>query len=199
MTGAVAAGRIGPNAILQPVALLDAQIGPWAAAAIAAAAMQSDRYVPPADLVDEHAVARLHALVRRSLGWDAGSALLAEAGVRTADYLLRHRIPRPVQWGLRALPRRWALAALAGAMARHAWTFAGSGRFVFHGGDAPVFEIDACPLCRGEAASAAACTYYTGVFERLLRVLVDREASVREVACQSLGDASCRFLVEWPG
>jgi len=194
--GAAYPGRIGPNAILQPVELLSGRLGPDAAAQLAAAAVGEPRYVAPEHLVDERAVARLHALVVEALGPETGYALLAEAGARTAAYLLQHRIPRPVQGILRLLPRRAALHVLAAAMARHAWTFAGSGRFRFLPGAAPAFEIADSPLCRGRSKQGPACSFYAGVFDGLVRALVARDARVHEIACRAAGDEACRFGIE---
>jgi hypothetical protein len=60
---------------------------------------------------------------------EVAAEVARSAGRRTADYLLAHRIPKPVQALLKALPARLAARVLLSAIARHAWTFAGSGVF----------------------------------------------------------------------
>jgi bacteriochlorophyll 4-vinyl reductase len=54
-------------------------------------------------LIDEAPVARLHQAMRAEVP-DLAPALAFEAGVRTADYILAHRIPRPVQAVLKRCP-----------------------------------------------------------------------------------------------
>ena len=56
----------------------------------------------------------------------------AKPAPRTGDYLLAHRIPKPVQALLKRLPAPLAARVLLAAITRHAWTFAGSGRFEAH-------------------------------------------------------------------
>jgi hypothetical protein len=64
------------------------------------------------------------ARLRRQAG-----AILAKAGQGTADYILAHRIPGPAKALIRALPAPLGARLLTAAIARHAWTFTGSGRF----------------------------------------------------------------------
>src|SRR6056297_836771 len=148
-----APGRIGPNAVLQLLPVLDAAEPGLAVRMLAAAGLDG----PPSDagLMDEGPAAALHRTVRRARP-DA-DALLARAGRGTADYILAHRIPGPAQAMLRALPGPVAAPLLARAIARHAWTFAGSGRFRIAGRAPPVFELAGNPLIAGEAAEAPLC------------------------------------------
>jgi divinyl protochlorophyllide a 8-vinyl-reductase len=155
---------------------------------------------PPAAMVDEGEVIRLHLALRDALGDATAEALGQEAGRRTADYLLAHRIPRPVQWLLRALPARLAAALLLRAIRRHAWTFAGSGRFsATAAGSRVVLSLANNPLCRGLTLDEPGCRYYAGTFERLFQVLVHRQARVVETCCEACGASHCRFEVDWPG
>lgn len=119
--------RIGPNAIHQLVDVLDRREGREVRDRLCAAA---GIVPPPADagMWPEAEAAALHRTVREAVP-DRAGALLDEAGAATGDYILSHRIPRLAQWALRALPRGIAARLLARAIAAHAWTFAGSGRF----------------------------------------------------------------------
>jgi divinyl protochlorophyllide a 8-vinyl-reductase len=151
-------------------------------------------------MVDEEDVRRLHAVLRERLGAPAAREVAQAAGTATADYLLAHRIPRPLQTVLHRLPARWAARVMLAAITRNAWTFVGSGRFAASagGGARPVtLEIRANPLCRDLRADAPACDYYAATFERLFARLVHPRAQVREVACEACGDAACRFEIRW--
>ena len=192
------AARIGPNAVTRVAEALRAEFGPDGARGVFAAAGLA-RYLdaPPERMVDEAEVALLHRRLRESLGTAGARRIGREAGLRTGDYLLAHRIPRPVQWLLRALPAPLAARVLLSAIGRHAWTFAGSGRFrVLHGTPLLLF-IEGNPLCRGVSADEPLCDFYAATFERLFRVLVHREATVREIACEATGAPACVFEVSW--
>jgi divinyl protochlorophyllide a 8-vinyl-reductase len=193
-----AAARIGPNAITRVAEVMRERFGPGGADAVFSGAGIA-RYLdsPPERMVDEADVARLHRRLREALGIDEARRVGREAGLRTGDYLLAHRIPRPVQWLLRGLPAALAARVLLGAIARHAWTFAGSGRFrVLHGRPLLLF-IERNPLCRDVRAEQPLCDFYAATFERLFRVLVHRGSGVREVACESMGAPACVFEVRW--
>ncbi len=128
----LAGARIGPNAITRVAEALRSQRGEAATQqlfAVAGLSHHLDR--PPERMVAEADVIALHAALRQLPGW---RLIARDAGQRTAGYLLAHRIPRPVRLLLRLLPARLAAQLLAGAIARHAWTFAGSGRFAVHAG-----------------------------------------------------------------
>lgn len=192
-----AAGRIGPNAITRVADALRASGGEaLARREFAAAGLSGYLATPPAAMVDEEEVVRLHRVLRTDLG--AGSIAIARAaGIATADYLLEHRIPHAFQLLLRVLPRRLAGRLLLTAIARHAWTFTGSGRFRIIAGAALGFEITDSPLSRVAREAQPACDYYAATFERLFRCLVCPEAAVVETACQAVGAAACRFSIGW--
>jgi divinyl protochlorophyllide a 8-vinyl-reductase len=143
-------------------------------------------------LMPEGPAARLHQAVRRALP-DQAPAILAEAGRRTADYILAHRIPRPAQVLLQALPRPLATRALTAAIRRHAWTFAGSGRFAAIGPGQ--FAIAANPVVAGERSDRPLCHWHAAVFEHLFRTLVDDRLRSAETSCCACGDPTCRFVV----
>ncbi|MFA8385210.1 MAG: bacteriochlorophyll 4-vinyl reductase [Pelagibaca sp.] len=181
---------IGPNAILQLLAPLDRAFGPARTAQLLAEAGLRD--VPDGTrMIPETDAAQLHQLLRRKAP-DLAAELAAEAGRGTADYILAHRIPKPVQTLLKLLPARLAARVLSAAIAKHAWTFAGSGTFRVV---SPwCFEIAQNPIVRGETSATPLCHWHAAVFERLYRVLVHPAATCRETACCASSAAGlCRF------
>jgi len=198
MSAAPGAARIGPNAITQVAGALERALGQAPTQALMRSAGLGEYLrAPPRQMVDEREVIALHTILRERLQPRTAGAIAREAGERTGDYLLAHRIPRPVQRVLRLLPARWASRVLLRAITRHAWTFAGSGHFRARAGRPVVIEIGDCPICRGAHASAALCGYYTATFARLYRELVHPRAQVRESACIATGSAACRFEIDW--
>ncbi len=187
--GPRATGLIGPNAVLQLVPVIERAGGrdlrDRLLAAAGIAEMPSE-----AGLMPEMPAARLHRALREVTP-DLAPALSREAGRRTAGYILRHRIPAPAQWLLRALPAPLAAPLLARAIERHAWTFAGSGRFRRDG--ATGFEIADNPMVAGEVSDRPLCHWHAAVFETLYRRLVSPAATCREVACCAAGSPVCRF------
>jgi divinyl protochlorophyllide a 8-vinyl-reductase len=195
MTAATpAVSRIGPNAILQVVAAMEAHGGESEAATLLLDATGRALDDLPHEMVDEREVQLLMRELVTRYGRDEAQVVMHDAGVRTADYLLANRIPRPVQRLIRALPRRLGLRVLLLAIGRHAWTFAGSGQFeVDWSTPWPELVFDDCTLCRLIRESDTVCAYYSGTFERLFRVLIAPGAAVREIACTAMGAPSCRF------
>ncbi|NNU81945.1 bacteriochlorophyll 4-vinyl reductase [Halovulum dunhuangense] len=181
-------GRIGPNAVLQLLPGMEARLGRRRTARLLRAAGYP---APPSDaaMIDEAGVARLHAVLRATLGAEA-SPLLAEAGRRTASYVMAHRIPAPARGLLRALPGPLAAPLLARAIARHAWTFAGSGRFDILGHAPLTFEIAANPLATGPR-----CIWHESVFSTLFQSLAGRSYHAVETECRGLGAPACRFEI----
>jgi divinyl protochlorophyllide a 8-vinyl-reductase len=195
--GPGAGGLIGPNALTQLLPLLERAGGAELRERLLARAGVT-ALPDMGGLIDEAPVARLHRAVREALP-EAAPALAFEAGVRTADYILAHRIPGAVQAVLKPLPAGLAGPVLTRAIARNAWTFAGSGRFEVARSWPAVFLIHDNPVVRGERAEAPLCHWHAGVFERLFRVLVSDRARVREVACCACGAPACRFEVRAGG
>lgn len=194
--------RIGPNAITQVVGVVRDRLGAAAMAEILdSAGLRQYSAALPSAMVDEAEVAALHAAV-----WThtpaLASGLLFEAGMRTGDYLLAYRIPRLAQRVLRVIPPAWSAELLAQAIARHAYTFAGSGRFSHPRGAPFRFWIHDGPLVRHPQAGP--CDFYRGTFTRIFRQLVHRGAVVVETACQRAtqpGNAQahqyCEFMIQW--
>ncbi|MGE0311675.1 MAG: bacteriochlorophyll 4-vinyl reductase [Lautropia sp.] len=190
--------RIGPNAITRVAEALDRSAGHALTSALfARAGLTAHLARPPTTMVDEADACRLHGLLRSELGDRAGAAIAREAGSATADYLLAHRIPPLFQRLLKRLPAALASRLLLFAIARHAWTFAGSGRFDARAGMPVLLSIRGNPLCRGQHGDHPVCDYYAATFERLFRVLVDPDTRVTEIACEACGGDACRFALHW--
>jgi divinyl protochlorophyllide a 8-vinyl-reductase len=192
------AARIGPNAITRLADAMRADVGEAGTIGLfARAGLAAYLDHPPQEMVDEEEVARLHRTLRSILDPARAARVSHDAGVRTANYLLARRIPKPVQALLHLLPAALASRLLLKAITRNAWTFAGSGRFRALAGRPVRLEIAGNPLCRGERSTIPVCDYYSAVFERLYRVLVHPRARVVETACEAKGDDACRFEVHW--
>jgi divinyl protochlorophyllide a 8-vinyl-reductase len=191
---AVGSGRIGPNAILQLVTVLETEIGTAQTARMLALSGIAARPDPAMGLIDEAPVARLHQRLRQDLP-DAAARLARAAGARTGDYILAHRIPSPAQWGLRHLPASLSARLLSRAVARHAWTFCGSGEFrVLHTAP-PVFAIVDNPVVRGERSGRPLCHWHAAVFETLFQALCGPGWRAVETQCCAQGAASCQFAL----
>lgn len=198
MNAAVPSGRIGPNAITRVAEALQHRLGAAIAAELFALAGLT-RYLaqPPQQMVDEAEARQLHLTLRSALGARVAAEVSREAGVATAEYLLAHRIPTPVQALLRLLPAALACRLLLAAIRGHAWTFAGSGHFEARAGRPALLTIRDNPLCRGQASDEPVCDYYAATFEHLFRRLVHRDTQVTELSCEARGDDACRFELRW--
>jgi divinyl protochlorophyllide a 8-vinyl-reductase len=191
-------GRIGPNAITRMAEAMRNSIGDQHARSIFAAAGLQDRLDhPPQAMVPEREVTLLHRATRDALGAAHATQLARRAGMLTGQYLLAHRIPKPMQWLLRALPAPIAARLLVRAIARHAWTFAGSGRFSARPGHPLVLEVAGGPIALAGPAEQPVCDFYTATFGTLFRALVNAEAQVVETQCTAMGATSCLFEVRW--
>lgn len=198
MTTSEPVARIGPNAIIQMGEALRVHVGPERTAGVfVRAGLSAYLSAAPEQMVDENEVIALHAVLRRELDPTTFRTVSQEAGHRTADYLLAHRIPKPAQRLLRWLPPPLASRALLAAIRRHAWTFTGSGRFEATAGHPTVVSIADCPICRGVRAARPLCDYYRATFERLFAVLVAPHARALETQCQATGAAACVFEIRW--
>jgi divinyl protochlorophyllide a 8-vinyl-reductase len=196
---ALHAGRIGPNAITRVAEVLPAWLAPAAARELfRSAGLVHYLEHPPQQMVDEAEVQALHAALRERLGAASAREVAAAAGRRTADYLLAHRIPKPLQRVLSVLPPRLSARVLLAAITRNAWTFVGSGTFAARVGRRVELTVRDNPLCRGVASDVPACDFYAATFERLFQVLVHARTQVTERACEACGDDCCRFEVDWP-
>jgi divinyl protochlorophyllide a 8-vinyl-reductase len=189
--------RIGPNAVLQLVETLRAHGESALAGRVFERAGQGewlDR--PPETMVPQDAVLRVHAALWDLLPLEEARSHAREAGLRTGDYLLAHRIPAPAQRLLRLLPASLAARVLCRAIAAHAWTFVGSGGFACDFRRGLRLTIGHNPLALRHSAEPD-CVWHAAVFERLFRTLVHPHTTVREVACTALGDPACVFELRW--
>lgn len=196
LTGVADTGaRIGPNAILQLQTLLDLEIGPdlrralYHRAGIVAPS-------PDAGMLPEDDVAHLHHALRLFLP-DRAASLSRRAGRAVGDYILAHRIPKPVQALMRLLPAPLAQRMLTKAIARHAWTFAGSGRFSVLSQRPLMLSIARNPLVALDESATPQCQWHAGVFERLFGHLVRPGVTVTETRCCACGAPDCRFELTW--
>lgn len=189
---AVSTARIGPNAVLQHLPVLDAMIGEKLRGALL---FRADVVEPSPDagMLPEDDVARLHHAVRLFLP-DRAAEIQRAAGLATGEYILANRIPRAAQLLIRALPAWAGARVLTAAIAKHAWTFAGSGAFSVTSRNPLVFRIGQNPLAIGPATGPI-CDWHTAVFERLFRALVWPQAVVTELECSATGADGCLFQI----
>lgn len=187
-----ATGRIGPNAVTRLAEALDGDPA-LRIAVFRRAGCLYHLAAPPTEMVDERDVSALHEALQALAGEDRAEAVSRKAGRLTADYLLAYRIPRPAQRLLRLLPTALGLRFLVRAIARHAWTFTGSGRFSYSFEPGLVMQIENSPVARLVSTNRTACSYYAAVFERVFSVALGIKGKVRETHCVACGKPSCRF------
>ncbi len=192
-TALTAPAKIGPNAAIQLFAAIEAARGADAARTVAQAADCEDWLDhPPTEMVSEIPVIRLFRTLEALFPEDA-PAIEADAGRRTADYIIANRIPAFARVILKLLPARLAGPMLARAIERHAWTFCGSGTVTVHAGPPCRFEIADNPLTSGVRAERPACVWHAAVFTRLFQTLVHPKVGFREEACCASQAAGCVF------
>lgn len=168
---------IGPNAVLQTVAAMEARLGRAETRAILddaqiAALPSGEAMIPEVQALRLHRWLALHEPI--------GSFGIAEdAGARTADYIIAHRIPRPAVWLLRHLPAMLAAPLLMAAIRQHAWTFIGAGQFAAQG--AWRFTIDRTCADDAVVPPDSLFHWYAAVFTRLYRKLVDPDCTCRVI------------------
>ncbi len=166
---------IGPNAVLKAVEVMEERLGHAETAAILADA-QLARLPSGEHMIPEIEALRLHRWL--ALHDPMGAFVIAEeAGARTADYIIAHRIPAPAVWLLRHLPSGLAAPMLMAAIRKHAWTFVGAGRFA--PADAWHFTIDRAAADDGLPVPESLFLWYAAVFTRLYRALVAADCACR--------------------
>ena len=159
---------IGPNAVLKAVEVMEERLGHAETAAILADA-QIERLPSGEHMIPEIEALRLHRWL--ALHDPMGAFVVAEeAGARTADYIIAHRIPRAVVWLLRHLPAMLAAPLLMAAIRKHAWTFVGAGAFAARGSWA--FTIDRSDAADTVPPPGSLFHWYAAVFTSLYRQLV---------------------------
>ena len=196
MSHAAHTGRIGPNAVIRLAEALDALESKAVTKKLFIAAnLENYVHALPQSMVPEDDVTILHRRLRSDLGAGRAASVSWIAGLRTADYLLANRIPKPVQRLLKVLPRRLSAFILLKAIGAHAWTFAGTSRFSWTMGRPLTLTFEDCPLCRADHTAEPCCSYYAATFERLFRELINADTAVRETACMATGAPACRFEI----
>jgi len=191
-------GRIGPNAVTRLAEALTARDGADRCRTIfATAGLAHHLDTPPTAMVDEDDVARLHRALIDGLGADEAAEVSWEAGRLTGLYLLGNRIPRVAQVALRRLPRPLAARILLKAIARHAWTFAGSGTFAYGFDPGLWLRLEGSPVCRRLRTASPACHYFAASFETVFAAMLGPNLRVVETECEATGAAACVFHVAW--
>jgi divinyl protochlorophyllide a 8-vinyl-reductase len=168
---------IGPNAVLQTVAVMEERLGHAETVAILDDA-QITRLPSGAHMIPEIEALRLHRWL--AMHDPVGAwAIAEEAGARTADYIIAHRIPRVAGWLLRHLPARAAAPLLMAAIGKHAWTFVGGGAFL--PADAWHFTIDRSPARDCLPPPESLFAWYAAVFTQLYREMVADDCTCRMI------------------
>lgn len=192
-------GRIGPNAVLQVFNALEEAYGAQEATRLAKrAGLAHHREQAPAAMVDERDVVALHKTVRTTMANHKGDQILWRAGEKTADYILANRIPKPVQVMLRALPAKPASRLLLKAIAKNAWTFAGSGTFGFTTGKPATLTLTDCPACHEVYRSGERCLYYAATFQGLFQALAHPDAHIEDDLSPTTNGRVRKFVLDWP-
>ncbi len=183
--------RIGPNAVIQLAAALRARFGKGGGRQVFAVAGHLPLFhQPPQEMVEEATAAALYRALFAVLPAEIAADVAADAGTRTANYVLANRIPMMAQRLLKTMPVTLAGPLLLKAIARNAWTFAGSGQVRTEScGRHFAVEIAANPM------AMPGCAWHQAVFQRLFAVLVAPEITVRHPRCCHEGARSCRFEI----
>lgn len=185
---------MGPNAVIQLAAALEARKGAdMADRVFAVAGLALYRHHPPEGMIPQSEAVAAHHAAFGLLNPQEAEAVAFDAGLRTGDYLLSHRIPAWVQPVLRRLPARLSARLLMRAIRANAWTFAGSGKVstrLLPSGAAQI-AIAANPLATDP------CAWHRGVFQRLFERLVSPLAYCVETACVLTDAPACCFEISW--
>ncbi len=178
-------GRIGPNAVLQLIEAVDAQMGRAMTEKVFNIG-GCGHYLahPPKTMVDEGEVASLNHALFQVLDLKRAQALAQDAGRRTADYVIANRIPRIVRILLSLMPPKIASAMLLRSIAKHAWTFVGSGELRINRG---AIEVADNPI------AMPGCPWHQAVFQRMFERLVSNQCLIQETTCCARGAPVCRF------
>lgn len=188
----VTVGKIGPNSVIQLGETVIERLGREAARALYRHAQIPHLLDDPPDkMIEESVPAALFKSLWQVFPGEA-KRLADEAGQRTADYIIAHRIPGFAQKILRFCPKSWGARLLLKSIKQNAWTFAGSGQCDIKLGRTFLISIRDNPLAMPE------CAWHRAVLERLFDRLVAKGADVRHVACCSKGAKACRFEIALP-
>jgi divinyl protochlorophyllide a 8-vinyl-reductase len=195
---ATMAGRVGPNAITRMAeALVELGGDAMCRRVFTRAGLVHHLAEPPHAMVPEEDVSALNHALFEELPPRPAASVAAEAGRLTGDYLLANRIPAFAQTLLPLLPRPLAGRLLARAIARHAWTFAGSGEFSYGWDQGLRLYLKRSPVCRNLSRHEPSCHYLTATFQRVFGAMLGPGVAVDEVACSASGSPVCIFAVTW--
>ena len=186
-----APGMIGPNAVLKTIEVMRERLDATSCNVVLRDAQidtppSGDSMIPEIEALRLHRWLAMHEPV-------AGLEIAREAGLRTADYIIAHRIPAPARALLRWLPASLAAPLLMKAISAHAWTFIGSGEFKPHG--AWAFSIDRSLADDTVVPYDSVFVWYGAVFTRLFRQLVSPESTCVEVDDDSVGIAARSYRI----
>ncbi len=182
--------RIGPNSIIQTVAALETLYGKTKSDALLRKIGQG--YLIgnlPKEMVEE---AKFHSLVvalQKEIG--ETSAILKDAGERTARYLLKVRIPVIFQKFLKLLPPRFAFRLFLFAISKNAWTFAGSGEFTYSMNQPPEITVNVT-----FPSHPVVGNFYLGTFNALLQELVNPATKIKPDIRKENGNIRCHYQCE---
>jgi divinyl protochlorophyllide a 8-vinyl-reductase len=167
--------KIGPNSIIQTVAALESTYGKSKTENILKKTGQG--YLIgnlPNEMVEESKFHSLVTALQKEIGDSAASGILKESGRRTAQYLLKVRIPGIFQKILKLLPPRPAFQLFLFAISKNAWTFAGSGEFSYSMKTAPEITVRVT-----YPSHRIVGNFYLGTFTFLLQELVNPKTSIK--------------------
>ncbi len=185
--GALDEALIGPNAMIQTARALEKRLGePEARRILRLAGFESLLDVEPCGMQPEREFLALVTCLVEVLPDAVAHAVLHEAGVRTGAYVLRHRIPGAAKLLVRGLPPRVRIRLVLEAIARHAWTFAGSGAFEFRTKPDVRLTLRLGSPARQLPSTGPLHAYYHGALETLLRALVSRDVALGEAPASRL-------------
>jgi divinyl protochlorophyllide a 8-vinyl-reductase len=86
---------------------------------------------------------------------------------------------------------------MVNAIARHAWTFAGSGLFSFRLGETLELRLAGGPVASLITADAPVCHYYAATFAGVFAAILGDKVKVTETACTASGAEACVFILRW--
>jgi len=184
---------IGPNAILQ----LKAPVNEILGEGVMAQMLDLCRVpMPTGDrMISEQVVGRVHHTLWQ-LFPDRAQAVSERAGLATADYIRKNRIPRVVRIALRMMPAHMAERMLTKAIENHAWTFCGSGALRTNREDGSIhFLLRDNPLADVDAHPQHPCHWHSAVFERLFTSVLGKPYYCQEVSCCAMGGDTCHFVM----
>jgi len=141
-------------------------------------------------MTDESIFHSLVTTLDAEIGAGKTASILEESGQRTAEYLLRVRIPGLFQKILKLLPAGPAFSLLFFAISKNAWTFAGSGEFTYTTGKNPVITVKVIHPSRPSVGS-----FFLGTFTHLIHELVNTQATITPTIQPAASSLICTYRV----